>query len=330
MRNDMPKTFALLASSALLVAAASSAQAQSDRSDWPDNFTVGTASQGGTYFVYGSGWANFISEELGISGGGEVTGGPNQNLALVHTGEVALGLTTMGPAAEALAGESPLAPGVQMDNVCALFPMYETPFSITTLADSGIDSISDIPDGARIGFGPAASTSDTYFPAILETLGVDFERRNGGWSDLGGQLQDGLLDVVAFAAGIPIPAVSQLEVQTDVNIIEFTEQEQQQVLDAFPVSPFMIPASTYQTLEEDARAVSMWNFTIAGCDLPDDFVYEITKLSMENNDRLREIHRSAAFSIPENIKYNTVLPFHPGAARWYEENGYEIADDMIR
>src|SRR5690606_10244568 len=154
------------------------------------------------------------------------------------SGDVAFGLTTMGPAADAVEGKSPLAPGVKMDNVCALFPMYETPFSIAALSSSGITSISEIPDGARIGFGPAASTSDTYFPAILEALGVNFERRNGGWSDLGGQLQDGLLDVVAFAAGIPIPAVSQLEVQTDVNIIEFTEEEQQQVLDKFPVSAF--------------------------------------------------------------------------------------------
>jgi len=56
----------------LLVAASASAQ---DRSDWPESFTVGTASQGGTYFVYGSGWANLIADELGISGGGEVTGG---------------------------------------------------------------------------------------------------------------------------------------------------------------------------------------------------------------------------------------------------------------
>lgn len=309
----------------LLVAASAAAQ---DRSDWPESFTVGTASQGGTYFVYGSGWANLIADELGISGGGEVTGGPTQNMALVHGGDVALGLTTMGPAAEALAGESPLAPGMAMDNVCALFPMYETPFSITALADSGITSIEDIPDGARIGFGPAASTSDTYFPAMLETLGVEFDRRNGGWSDLGGQLQDGLIDVIAFAAGIPIPAVSQLEVQTDVNIIEFTEEEQQKVLEAFPVSEFQIPASTYQTLEEDARAVSMWNFTIANCDLPEDFIYEVTKLSLENNDRMRDVHRSAATSIPENIKYNTVLPFHPGAVRWYEENGYEIPDDL--
>ncbi len=326
MRNATSRIVTGTLASTLLVAA--SASAQSDRSDWPESVTVGTASQGGTYYVYGSGWANLIADELGISGGGEVTGGPTQNLALVHGGDVAFGLTTMGPAADAVAGESPLAPGVPMDNVCALFPMYETPFSIAALADSGIESISDIPDGASIGFGPSASTSDTYFPAILETLGVEFDRRNGGWSDLGGQLQDGLIDVIAFAAGIPIPAISQLEVQTDVNIIEFTEEEQAKVLEEFPVSKFSIPANTYQTLEEDARAVSMWNFAIAGCDLPEDFVYEVTKVTMENNDKMRNVHRSAETTVPENIEYNTVLPFHPGAVRWYEENGHEIPDEL--
>ncbi|MFB9147443.1 TAXI family TRAP transporter solute-binding subunit [Halomonas alkalicola] len=326
MRHLSTKLLAGTVAGSLLVAAAA---AQADRSDWPSNFTVGTASQGGTYYVYGSGWANLVADELGISGGGEVTGGPTQNLALVHTGDISFGLTTMGPASDAVKGESPLAPGVPMDNVCALFPMYETPFSITALSSTGITSISDIPDGARIGFGPSASTSDTYFPAILETLGVDFQRRNGGWSDLGGQLQDGLLDVIAFAAGIPIPAVSQLEVQTNVNIIEFTEEEMDTVLENFPVSEFWIPASTYSTLEEDARAVSMWNFAISRCDLPEDFIYEVTKVTMENNDKMRNMHRSAETSIPENVVHNTVLPFHPGAARWYQENGYEIDESLI-
>jgi len=321
---------ALFAGMAVAFAFGSTAAVAQDRDGWPESFTVGTASQGGTYFAYGSGWANLVAEELGISGGGEVTGGPMQNMALVHTGEAAFGMTTMGPAAESLAGTNPIAPGLQMTNACAMFPMYQTPFSITALSSSGITSVADIPAGAKIGFGPAGSTSDTYFPRMLEELGVDFERRNGGWSDLGGQLQDGLLDVVAFAAGIPIPAVSQLEVQTDVNIIEFTEEELATVLDAFPVAEFTIPASTYTTLEEDARAVSMWNFAIAGCDLPEDFIYEVTKATMENNDRMRDVHRSAETSIPENIVHNTVLPFHPGAARWYEENGYDISDDMIK
>ncbi len=30
-------------------------------------------------------------------------------------------MTTMGPATDAVNGESPLAPGVPMDNVCAMF-----------------------------------------------------------------------------------------------------------------------------------------------------------------------------------------------------------------
>lgn len=301
-----------------------------DRSDWPSNFTVGTASQGGTYFAYGTGWANFVAENLGVSGGSEITGGPMQNMALVHTGEVAFGLTTMGPARESMEGNSPLAPGLMMDNVCAMFPMYQTPFSVTALSDSGIESISDIPAGARIGFGPAGSTSDTYFPAMLETLGVDFERRNGGWSDLGTQLQDGLLDVIAFAAGIPIPAVSQLEVQTDVNIIEFTEDEMNTVMDAFPVSEFSIPASTYTTLTENARAVSMWNFAIADCSLPESFVYESTKLTMENNDQMVSIHNAARSSVPANYDKNSFIPFHPGAARWFNENGYSIDASLIK
>ncbi|PMR69173.1 TAXI family TRAP transporter solute-binding subunit [Halomonas heilongjiangensis] len=312
----------------LLWVAATAALA--DRSDWPSDFIVGTASHDSTYDVYGSGWANLIADELGLSGSGAVTGGPLQNLALVNGGDLAFGLTTLGPAADAVAGQSPLAPGVPMDNACALFPMYATPFSITALSSSGITSIAGIPDGTRIGFGPSASTADAYFSAILEALGVSFERRNGSWNELSAQLQEGQLDVIAFAADLPIPVVSRLAGQTDVNIIAFTEEEQARVLETFPVSEYWIPASADTTLEEDVRAVAMWNFAIARCDLPEDFVYEVTRVTMENNDKLRDVHHVAETTIPENIVHNAVLPFHPGAARWYTEHGYEIDESLIR
>jgi len=314
---------------ATIVALSATGAFAQDRTGWPDSFTVGTASQGGTYFAYGSGWANLVAEELGISGGGEVTGGPMQNMALVHTGDAAFGMTTMGPARESLDGTNPIAPGLKMTNACAMFPMYQTPFSITTLKSSGITSVADIPEGAKIGFGPAGSTSDTYFPKMLETLGVKFERRNGGWSDLGGQLQDGLLDVIAFAAGVPVPAVSQLEVQTEVNIIEFTEEEQAKIMEAYPVSNFQIKADTYTTLKKPARSVSMWNFAVANCDLPESFVYEATKVVMSDNARMVNIHKAARSTVVENWDKNTFLPWHPGAAKWFNENGASIPKDMI-
>ena len=318
----------LLAAVITAAMSAGSAVAQ-DREGWPSSFTVGTASQGGTYFAYGSGWANLVAKELGISGSGAISGGPGQNMATVHAGQTQFGMTTMGPAREALEGNSPIAPGLKMDKACAMFPMYQTPFSVTTLKSSGITAISEIPAGAKIGFGPAGSTSDTYFPRMMETLGVEFERRNGSWTDLGGQLQDGLIDVIAFAAGVPVPAVSQLEVQTEVNIIEFTEDEQKKVLESYPVAPFDIAADTYTTLKDSARAVSMWNFAIANCDLPESFVYAATEIVMSDNSRMVEIHKAARSTIPENWEKNTFMMWHPGAARWFNENGASIPADMI-
>ncbi|MEM9677065.1 MAG: TAXI family TRAP transporter solute-binding subunit [Pseudomonadota bacterium] len=319
----------LAATAVALVMTAGAANASDvDKTGWPASFTVGTASQGGTYFVYGSGFGGIISDVLGVPGGGEVTGGPMQNMALVHTGEAAFGMTTMGPAKQSLDGTNPIAPGLKMDKACAMFPMYQTPFNVTALKSSGITSLSDIPAGAKIGFGPAGSTSDTYFPAMLEGLGVKFERRNGSWTDLGSQLQDGLLDAVAFAAGIPTPAVSQIEAQTEVNFVEFTEDEQKKVQAAFPVANFVVPKGTYSSQASDLRSVSMWNFAIANCDLPETFVYEATKAIMGDHDRMMQVHKAARTTVPANWDKNQVLQWHPGAAKWFNENGASIGADM--
>jgi hypothetical protein len=165
---------------------------------------------------------------------------------------------------------------------------------------------------------------------MLEALGVNFERRNGGWDDLGGQLQDGLLDAVAFAVGIPTPAISQIEVQAEVNFIDFNDTERAQVIEEFPVAEFAIPSGTYSTLDRDMKSVAMWNFAIANCDLPESFVYAATDIVMSDNDRMKNIHGSARETLPENWNKNTVMKWHPGAARWFRENaGAEIPDDMV-
>jgi TRAP-type uncharacterized transport system substrate-binding protein len=73
----------------------------------------------------------------------------------------------------------------------------------------------------------------------------------------------------------------------------------------------------------------MWNFAIANCDLPESFVYEATKATMEDNARMVAIHNSAATTVFENWDKNNVLKWHAGAARWFNENGATIPADMI-
>ncbi|MEL6337559.1 MAG: TAXI family TRAP transporter solute-binding subunit [Pseudomonadota bacterium] len=271
-----------------------------DRSDWPESFSVGTASQGGTYFVYGSGWTNLVSEALGIPGGAEVTAGPVQNASLVQTGDLDMAMVTMGPASDAINGTSALAPGLKHDEIRAIFPMYKTAFHVMTLASSGIDSLDAIPDGAVVGVGPAGGTPGTYWPRILEGLGKNVEIRHGGAADLAGQLQDGLIDVYTWAAGVPFPAFSQIEAQVDVNFFGMTADQVEAVVGSQPVSPFTIPAGTYPSMGEDHMSVSMWNFAIGHADLPESFVYAVVDAVMSQHGKMMEIHKAAIETVPAN------------------------------
>ncbi|MCC6007981.1 MAG: TAXI family TRAP transporter solute-binding subunit [Rhodobacteraceae bacterium] len=317
--------FAATAASLALVAGAASAQ---DRTGWPSDLTVGTASQGGVYFVYGNGLAAFIGEALGINASGEVTGGPVQNVTLVQTGEHDIGLVTMGPMYEAWIGESELAPGLPHTDVRALFPMYETPFQGVAMRSANISSVADLA-GKRVSVGPAGGTPGTYWPRFLESLDVNANVSFAGASDAASQLKDGLIDAFVFAAGVPIGAFSQLAAEADVRVFTFSPEEHTSILENFPeVSPFTIPAGSYTVQAEDQPSVAMWNFAVVRADMPESLAYEITRLVMENNDRMVQIHAAARATLPENAVNNGFLPFHPGAVRWFLENGIDIPEDL--
>lgn len=301
----------------------SSVMAQ-DRTGWPRDLTIGTASVGGVYFVYGNGLASFIGEAIGINASGEVTGGPVQNVTLVQMKEHDIGLVTMGPMYEAWTGRSELAPGLPHTAVRALFPMYETPFHGIAMRSANIHSVSDLA-GKRVSVGPAGGTPGTYWPRFLNSLDVNARTSFSGAADAASQLKDGLIDAFVFAAGVPIGAFSQLAAEADVRTFGFSEAEHAHILENFPeVSNFTIPAGTYTRQTQDDASVAMWNFAVVHQDMPDSLAYEITKLVLENNERMMRIHAAASATLIENWENNGFLPFHPGAIRYYEEQGITI------
>ena len=312
---------------AVFAVAGTSAVAQ-DRSGWPSSVTIGTASQGGTFFIYGAGWGNLVQEQLGVRTTPEVTGGPAQNLVMVHSGDLDFGMTTMGPGKDAWDGTLDMAPGLETKNVRAMFPMYMTPFQVVALQRSGISSISDL-EGKRVGVGPRGGTASVYWPRFFRDLGVNVRVQYGGASDLVGQLQDGLIDAFAFAAGVPISAFSQVEAQQPVNIFAFNDDELATVIANNPVSRVDIPAGTYRTVTEDQATVAMWNFAIASKDLPASLIQEIMRVVLDDNARMVNIHRSATETLPENYVNNTFMWFHPGAVCYLQLKGFEVDERLI-
>ena len=297
-----------------------------DKTDWPASITIGTGSQGGTYFGYGSGFGAMISEDLGVNAGVEITGGPVQNVTLVETGEHQLGFVTLGPADEARRGESPLMPGTPHTSVRALFPMYQTPLQAAVLASSDIKSFKDL-QGKRVGVGPAGGTSATYWTRFFENAEGygDVVLSNAGGSDTASQLKDGLIDAFVYAAGLPTGAYAQLAVENDVRFLSMDDETLATMKEIVPaMADFTIPANTYEDQPEPLQTVSLWNFAIAHKDMPESLAYSITALAMENHQRMVTNHAAARETLPENVGKNRVIPFHPGAARWFKENGYDV------
>lgn len=293
-----------------------------------NDIVIGTGSQGGTYFTYGSGFATMIGETLGSNASVEITGGPVQNVTLVQTGEHDMGFVTMGPAYDAFVGKSALMPGVEHTDIRALFPMYQTPLQAAVLASSGITDFDEL-EGKRVGVGPAGGTSGTYWPRYFDAAKMSVTMSNAGGNDTAGQLKDGLIDAFVFAAGIPTGAYSQLAVENDVVFLSMSEEQRNRFIEAEPaMSPFVIPADTYEDQPAELQTVSLWNFAIAHKDMDEETAYQIVKLAMENPDRMKQNHAAAKETLPENFANNSFMTFHPGAVRWFEENGYTIPDNL--
>src|SRR5688572_271660 len=82
----------------LLAAAFIAATAPAPLSAQLKALTIGTASAGGTVFVFGGVVASLLTAELGVPVSTQQTQGPTQNIILVSDKSVELGFTTMGAA----------------------------------------------------------------------------------------------------------------------------------------------------------------------------------------------------------------------------------------
>lgn len=295
----------------------------------PKTMTLGTASIGGTYFIYGGVVAKLLTDKLGIQVSTQQTQGPNQNVILVDGKNIEIGMTTMGVALQAWTGQAEWTKGKKFENIRALFPMYDTPMQCVAQKKSGITSFAQL-DGKTVGVGPRAGTPGTYMPMIFQALGMKVTIRNGQGADMAGQLGDGVLDAFCFGAGLPVPAFSQIDAEREAVFFTWTDAEIAKIRAAMPEwSESVIPKGTYKQQTVDQKTIGLYNFAIAHKDMADDVAYNIVKTVLENNALMVQGHESAKETLIENAVRNTFLPFHPGAARYYREKGIKLPDATV-
>ncbi|EEG77031.1 TAXI family TRAP transporter solute-binding subunit [Dethiobacter alkaliphilus] len=187
-------------------------------------------------------------------------------------------------------------------------------------------------EGMRVGSGPAAGTIGTFGPRFFEVLGIDASIEHGGIGDLVEAQADGLLEANGFAAGIPVSAFREYEVTQGADNVVFIGldgADRDAILEEWPFfARAVIPADTYDALDADLETVGVWNVAISHKTLDADIVYDMVKAVMENNDAMLDAHAAAIETVPENIEHMSIIPLHPGAIRYFEEEGFTIPDEL--
>jgi hypothetical protein len=141
------------------------------------------------------------------------------------------------------------------------------------------------------------------------------------------ELFTGNYEAVMTLTGAPVPAIQAAAEQQPFTLVSLSPEQVDAVRKAIPeFSPSKIPAGTYRFLDKDYDTFGVFNFAIGRSDLPDDLVYQLVKAAFENQPTLLKAHSTAAETIPQNVLKDTFLPLHPGALRYYRENGIKIPD----
>ncbi len=289
--------------------------------------TIGTGGTGGVFFPYGGGIARILTEKMSnTEATAQETGGSVDNLKLLQTGEAQIGFSTVDSAFDAINGTGAYAQTGAV-NAQAIAVLYESFVHIVATQESGVTDIASM-KGKRVSVGSAGSSTEAAAERVIEAGGLDpqtdITRENLSVADSVSAMKDGKIDVFFWIGGLPTSAVTDLTTTGTpaVTFITSGQYVQPMVEKYGPLyKEMMLPASTYSNVAADVAGVGIGNILVVGSDLSEDTVYTILKTMFDNLAETQAIHPEAKKLSLETAWTGSSIPFHPGAIRFYREQG---------
>ncbi|MEB3861589.1 MAG: TAXI family TRAP transporter solute-binding subunit [Desulfurococcales archaeon] len=214
--------------------------------------------------------------------------------------------------------------GNPVENLRALASLYPEPIQIAARADAGVKTIWDL-EGKVVAVGNPGSGLYATAYTILSTLGLwdKIVKQELGFKDVSQQIKQGTVDVFFVVAGVPTPKIEQLAIQVKLNLVSVPDDAIQKLKEAGLGSlylPYKIPAGSYEFQTEEIQTVTVMATLVASADLPDDVVYEFLKTMFEHLDEIKTVHERAK-DIDIKKAPTTPIPLHPGAEKFYKDQG---------
>ncbi len=336
------RTFIRLLGSALTLAitlAASTlpAQAADNRS-----YVLATASTGGTYYPVGVALATLTKIKLEpqhqISMSAISSAGSGENVKLLRENEAQFAIMQGLYGAWAWSGEGKMASSGAQKNLRSVTMLWQNVEHFAVLSEyAKSGSISDLKglEGKKFSIGPRNSGTEGSGRQILTGLGIDpesFDLAYMGYSASADALQNGAIEGMNTPAGVPVSAVTRAfaALEDDITVLDFSDEQMAAANGNYQLwTRYVIPANTYPGQTKVINTIAQPNFLAVRDDLPEQDVYLITKTIYENLPFLKGIHKATTAMALEKAIAGLPLPLHPGAAKFYLEQGLNIPAHLL-
>jgi TRAP transporter TAXI family solute receptor len=294
------------------------------------NIFVATGPTAGVYYPLGGGLADILTKHVpNLNATAGTTDGSMANLLLMGQGKADVAFSMADAGWDAYKGQGKF--DAKPVNVRALSVLYPNRMHVVTVDGTGITKISDL-KGKRVSTGAPNSATQIMAYRVLEAYGIDpekdivRERLDPGKSV--DAIKDKKLDAFFWVGGIPTPAVTDLGATPGLKLrlIDHAEAVDAMVKKYGPLYvKDVIPARSYPGQDGANQIVTVWNVLLADTRMSDQMAYDIVKTVFERKEDLMRVHAEARNL---DFKYQTpgaaVVPFHPGAIRYFAEKGVKV------
>jgi uncharacterized protein len=211
-------------------------------------------------------------------------------------------------------------------NVCNIATLYPQYYQLVVLADSGVNTVADL-KGKAITTQQRGNTGEQITRQLLEVNGLaykDLKVSFVGYSDSVNQMKDG--HAVAFGLGSQVPAgaVMDLASARPIKLLDQTSsfEAMKKLNPGYTLAT--VKKGSYPGQDNDVKVIAYATHIFVSCKLPADEVYKMTKAIVDNTKNLASIAKAIGGQKVADFAEDIGVPFHPGAAKYYKENGVTV------
>ena len=316
----MKKLVSLVLIAALVMALAACGASGSAR------MTMGTGGTAGTYYAFGGVLGQYMKNHANVDVTVVSTDGSKANIQGIAAGDYQLGTVQSDVMAYAWAGTRSFEADGAVNSFRVIAGLYAEAVQLVTM-DPSIKSVADLA-GKRVSIGAPGSGVNFNAIDVLSAAGLtenDIQAQYQSFADSADALKDGKIDAAFIVAGAPTAAITELCTTNSAYLVPIDGEIADKLMAASPFyTLYTIPAGTYNGQTEDVVTVTVKATLIVSADADEETVYNLTKAIFDNVAAITaENGKGAELSI-ENATSGMTAPFHPGAAKYFAEQGVTV------